>query len=381
MAEAALNGNALPGGAQRRIASLFREAGVEIGGPHTWDIRVNDPRFYRRVLLQGALGLGESYMDGDWDCSFLDELFDRVLRSGLQEKVLTVANAWEAAKELVLNRQSRPRAVEGVQHYEIGNDLYQRMLDRRMLYTCAYWQWGAKSVEQAQEAKLELVCRKLKLQPGMRVLDLGCGWAGFSKYAAEKHGASAVALTLSRRQVEMGRDLCRGLPVEVQLRDYREAEGRFDRVVAIGLLEHVGPKNYRRFMDTARRCLKPDGLALFHTIGSPRSTGALNAWTDRYIFPNAVIPSIGQLGRAMEGLFVVEDWHNFGADYDPTLMAWNARFEAAWPELKLKYGERFRRMWRYYLLQSAGSFRARYMQLWQVVVSPRGVQGGYAAVR
>lgn len=381
MAEATTQSTATASSAQRRIGEIFAAADIRMNGERPWDIAVHEERFYRRVLLQGALGLGESYMDGDWDCAALDEMFDRSLRSRLQDQVITVANAWEVAKELVLNRQSLRHAREGVQHYEIGNDLYRRMLDRRMLYTCAYWQWGAKDLDQAQEAKLELVCRKLGLRPGMRVLDLGCGWAGFSKYAAEKHGVSAVALTLSQQQAELGRELCRGLPVEVRLADYREAEGRFDRVVAIGLLEHVGPKNYRRFMRTAARCLDPSGLALFHTIGSPRSSSAVNAWTDKYIFPNAVIPSIAQLTRAMEGLFVVEDWHNFGADYDPTLMAWNDRFEAAWPELRPAYGERFRRMWRYYLLQSAGAFRARYMQLWQMVVSPRGVPGGYQAVR
>ncbi|HUJ24937.1 MAG TPA: cyclopropane fatty acyl phospholipid synthase [Myxococcales bacterium] len=381
MAEAGTHQAATLSSAQRRITAIFAAADIRMNGERAWDVRVHDDRFYRRVLLQGALGLGESYMDGDWDCGALDQLFDRALRGRLQESVVTVANAWEAAKELVLNRQSRRHAREGVQHYEIGNDLYQRMLDRRMLYTCAYWQWGAKDVDQAQEAKLELVCRKLGLKPGMRVLDLGCGWAGFSRYAAEKYGVSAVALTLSKEQAELGSELCRGLPVTVELADYREAEGVFDRVVAIGLLEHVGPKNYRSFMRTAARCLDPSGLALFHTIGSPRSSNAVNAWTDKYIFPNAVIPSIKQLASAMEGLFVVEDWHNFGADYDPTLMAWNDRFEAAWPELQATYGERFRRMWRYYLLQSAGAFRARYMQLWQMVVSPRGVPGGYTAVR
>ncbi|MGZ6142665.1 MAG: cyclopropane fatty acyl phospholipid synthase [Myxococcales bacterium] len=381
MAEALLNHEA-KSGPQRRITELFRAADVEIDGRRPWDLRVNDPRFFRRVLLGGALALGESYMDGWWDCERLDQLFDRVLRARLQERIYTLANAWEVAKALVINRQSRPRAAEAVHHhYDIGNDLYRRMLDARMLYTCAYYQWGAANLEQAQEAKLELVCRKIGLQPGMTLLDLGCGWAGFSKYAAEKHGANAVALTISREQASLGRELCAGLPVDVRLQDYREATGTYDRVVAIGLLEHVGPKNYRSFMELVHRSLKPDGVALLHTIGSPTSSMAMNAWTDKYIFPNAVLPSIKQLAGAMEGLFVVEDWHNFGADYDPTLVAWNERFEQAWPDLRGKYDERFRRMWRYYLLQSAGAFRARYNQLWQFVISPRGVPGGYKSVR
>jgi cyclopropane-fatty-acyl-phospholipid synthase len=296
--------------------------------------------------------------------------------------VATPADLWEALKARLLNRQSRSRAFEvGEKHYDIGNDLYRRMLDKQMLYTCAYWRWGAADLDQAQQAKVELICRKIALSPGMKILDLGCGWAGFSKYAAENFGASAVALTVSREQVEMGKELCRGLPVDIRLQDYREAEGQYDRVVAIGLLEHVGPKNYRAFMEQVRRCLKPDGLALFHTIGTNVSSVGMNPWTDKYVFPNAVIPSVQQLSGAMEGLFVVEDWHNFGADYDPTLMAWWRNFDAAWPELRAKYGDRFYRMWKYYLLQSAGAFRARYMQLWQVVVSPGGVPGGYVSVR
>jgi len=367
---------------RRRIEELFHLAGIEIDGGQPWDLKVHDPRFFRRALLEGALGMGESYMDGYWDCDRLDEMFQRLLRARVHEKVPTLADVWEVLKARVVNRQSRRRAFEvGEKHYDIGNDLYQRMLDKRMLYTCGYWR-TATDLDQSQEAKVDLVCRKIGLQPGMKILDLGCGWAGFSKYAAEKYGVSSVALTVSKQQVELGRELCRGLPVDIRLQDYREAEGLYDRVVAIGLLEHVGPKNYRKFMKTARRCLKPDGMALFHTIGHDSSSVAMNAWTDKYVFPNAVIPSIKQLAEAMEGLFVVEDWHNFGADYDPTLMAWCRNFEAAWPELREKYGgERFRRMWRYYLLQSAGAFRARYLQLWQVVVSTRGVAGGYTSIR
>jgi cyclopropane-fatty-acyl-phospholipid synthase len=372
-----------PSVARRRIAELLKLADVEVDGSRPWDVKVHDERFFRRVLAQGALGLGESYMDGWWDCDQLDELFARIVRARLQEKiVLTLSDAAEIAKSLILNRQTKSRAKDSVRrHYDIGNDLYKRMLDKRMLYTCAYWRWGAKNVDEAQEAKLELVCRKIGLKPGMTVLDLGCGWAGFSKYAAEKYGARAVALTASHEQVVLGREMCAGLPVDIREQDWREAAGTYDRVVAIGLLEHVGYKNYRTFMKLVLRSLKPDGLALLHTIGSTRSSTGLNAWTDKYIFPNAVIPSMAQLTKAMDGLFVVEDWHNFGPDYDPTLMAWNANFESAWPELRDKYGERFRRMWRYYLLQSAGAFRGRYMQLWQFVISPHGVPGGYVAVR
>jgi cyclopropane-fatty-acyl-phospholipid synthase len=250
------------------------------------------------------------------------------------------------------------------------------MLDRRMVYTCAYWN-GATTLDEAQENKLDLVCRKLGLSPGMRVLDIGCGWGAFGKFAAERYGAQTVGITVSREQVELGRELCRGLPVTFELQDYRDLQGRFDRVVSLGMFEHVGEKNYRTFMQTVRRALADDGLFLLHTIGSPRTVHATDPWIGRYIFPNSLIPSAEQISRAFDGLFVLEDWHSFGADYDKTLMAWWHNFDELWPTLRDRYGDRFYRRWRYYLLTCAGSFRARSNQLWQVVLSPRGVPGGY----
>lgn len=245
------------------------------------------------------------------------------------------------------------------------------MLDKRLNYTSAYWR-DASNLDQAQEAKLDLVCRKIGLQPGMTVLELGCGWGSFAKYAAEKHGVDVLGVTVSAEQVELGMELCRGLPVELRLQDYRDVEGEYDRVISIGVMEHVGYKNYRTYMEVVNRTLKPGGIGFFHTIGKNTSDVATNAWTEKYIFPNGMLPSIAQMAAAMEGLFVVEDWHNFGPDYDPTLMAWHVNFERAWPELKDRYGERFYRMWRYYLLSSAGGFRSRKTQLWQVVFTRIG---------
>jgi len=352
---------------------MLELAGITINGGARYDIQIHNEQLYRRVLSQTALGLGESYMDGWWDSPALDQFFDRLLRAELEEKIKgRLAVKWRIFKALLFNRQSRKRAFQvGKKHYDVGNDLYKKMLDKRLVYTGAYWK-QARNLDEAQEAKLELICRKLDLKPGMKVLDLGCGWGSFAKYAAEKYQVQVTGLTVSKEQVELGRQLCQGLPIKLELADYRSAQGQYDRVLSIGIMEHVGYKNYVEYMKVTNRCLKPGGLAFIHTIGRNESDTKVNDWTDRYIFPNGMIPSIAQLGKAMEGFFVMEDWHNFGPDYDKTLMAWHNNFEAAWPELKEKYGERFHRMWRYYLLSSAAGFRARQTQLWQIVMTRRG---------
>lgn len=358
------------------IKDLFALAEIEVDGSNPWDIQVHDDRFYDRVLRETALGLGESYMDGWWDCEATDRFIARVFLANLPQKVKgNWKIAWHTLKSRLFNLQSRSRAFEvGEHHYDLGNDLYKAMLDKRMNYTCGYWR-EATNLDDAQEAKLELVCQKIGLEPGMEVLDLGCGWGCFAKYAAEKHGAQVTGVTVSKEQVELGMEMSRGLPVELKLQDYRDVEGRYDRVISIGIMEHVGYKNYRTYMEVADRCLKDGGIAFVHTIGSNYSTTGANPWSTKYIFPNGMLPSIAQLGKAMEGIFVMEDWHNIGPHYDKTLMAWHANFEAAWPELKKnpKYDERFYRMWRYYLLSSAGSFRGRSNQLWQIVMTKPGM--------
>lgn len=359
--------------AESMVRDLFKQAGVEVYGKHAWDIQVVDTRFYDRVLRDSSLGLGEAYMDGWWEVESIDQLVERLLRAGLDRQVRGgLRAALPGLLGRLTNRQSRSRAFEvGEDHYDLGNDLYAAMLDRRLVYTCAYWK-NASNLDDAQEAKLDLVCRKIGLQPGMSVLELGCGWGSFARFAAEKYGVTVVGLTVSKEQVALGSELTRGLPVELRLQDYREVQGQFDRVVSVGILEHVGYKNYRTYMEVVARTLKPDGVAFVHTIGGNRSVTAGDPWSDRYIFPNGMLPSIQQLGAAMEDRFVMEDWHNFGPDYDRTLMSWHANFEAAWPELKQKYSERFHRMWRYYLLTSAGTFRARTQQLWQIVFTRTG---------
>ncbi len=359
--------------AQTLIQELVSRAGIRLGGDKPWDMTVHNEALYERLLSGGSLALGESYMDGWWDCPALDEFFDRVLLAQLDRKIRkNLKLFWHILRAKFFNLQKTSRAFQvGKKHYDIGNDLYRAMLGSNMTYTCGYWK-NADNLDDAQEAKMDLVCRKAGLQPGMKVLELGCGWGSFARYAADKYGAEVTALTVSKEQASLGRKLCEGLPVDIHLQDYRKVTGVYDRVISIGIMEHVGCKNYRTYMETVERCLKDDGIAFFHTIGNNVSMCSSNQWTTRYIFPNGQIPSIAQLARAMEGLFVMEDWHNFGPDYDRTLMAWHRNFEESWPEFRRTYGDRFYRMWRYYLLSSAGAFRSRSMQLWQVVMTKPG---------
>ena len=359
--------------AEKIIAELIEPGGVQLNGKNPWDLQVHNPAFYDRVLRDVQLGLGESYMEGWWDCEQIDEFVSRVLKVRADEKIKgSLRLQLQFLRARFFNMQSKSRAFEvGQRHYDLGNDLYRAMLDKRLVYTCGYWK-DASNLDEAQEAKLDLVCRKIGARPGMRILELGCGWGSFAKFAAEKYGVEILGVTVSKEQVALGTELCKGLPVELRLQDYREVQGKFDAVISIGIMEHVGYKNYRTYMEVVDRCLKEDGVAFVHTIGGNNSMMGADGFTDRYIFPNGMLPSISQLSAAMEGLFVLEDLHNIGPYYDPTLMAWHANFEKAWPQLKDKYGDRFYRMWRFWLLSSAGAFRARNEQLWQMVMTRQG---------
>jgi cyclopropane-fatty-acyl-phospholipid synthase len=378
---------------RQRVLDLLHAADVRpdatrAGAPAPWDPRIHDERFYRRVLAQGSLGLGEAYMDGWWDVDDLDGMLERLLRAGADERVHGFGAVWDGLRARVANLQSEARSFQVAErHYDLGNDLYRAMLGQRLVYSCAYWR-DADDLDMAQEAKLDLVCRKLGLRDGMRVLDIGCGWGEGLKFAAQRYGVRGLGVTVSREQADYARALCADLPIEIRLQDYREldaGEGGFDRVFSVGIFEHVGVKNYGTFFDVARRCLAPDapggGLLLLQTIGGSRSVDHTDPWIERYIFPNSMLPSARQIADAVEGRFVIEDWHNFGADYDRTLQAWRANIERRWDRLPPRYDERFRRMWRFYLGASMASFRARRIQLWQVVLSPRGVPGGYVAPR
>ncbi|WP_251370730.1 cyclopropane fatty acyl phospholipid synthase [Novilysobacter luteus] len=356
---------------------MLGRADIRIDGGRPWDMRLHDPGALERALAEGNLGLGEAYMAGAWDCERLDAFFDHLLRAHIDREVQPARLAWHALQVRLFNRQNRTRAWQvGRAHYDLGNDFYEAMLDPLMAYSCGYWR-DVDTLAAAQEAKLELICRKLRLQSGMRLLDIGCGWGSFMGYAARHHGVEGVGVTVSREQAEWARERYAGLPLTFRLQDYRELDDRFDAIVSVGMFEHVGRKNHRQYMEVAARCLADDGLFLLHTIGKNRRDAVPDRWIDKHIFPNGETPSIGQIGDAIDGVFVCEDLHNFGADYDRTLMAWHDNFEAAWPRFAERLGETFRRKWRYYLLSCAGAFRARELQLWQWVLSKDGVRGGY----
>lgn len=367
---------------RQSLTELFALADVRIDGDRPWDIHVHDEKFFPRVLAEGSLALGETYMDEMWDSRALDQCICNVLKAELDIKIRKLKHVlWSAFMAKVTNPQRRSKAFEiGKRHYDRGNNLYRHMLDRRMTYSCGYWK-DAATLDEAQEAKLELICRKIGLRPGMRVLDIGCGWGSFIKYAAEQYRVDAVGITVSEEQVKLGKEMCEGLPVDIRLQDYRELNEEFDCIVSVGMFEHVGEQNYRTFMRVVHRCLKTSGLFLLHTIGNNISVKDIDPWIKKYIFPNTMLPSSQQIASAAEGLFVLEDWHNFGIDYDKTLMSWYQNFTAAWEDIKAQYDRRFYRMWTYYLLSCAGSFRARVNQLWQIVLSKEGVPGGYQSIR
>jgi len=364
---------------KRTVSKLFESVDIEVNGSRSFDIQVHNDLFYSRVLSGGSLALGESYMDGWWDCKALDQFCYKLLRGRIDKQVNVTNPAFimHFLKAYFFNAQSKKRAyIVGEEHYDTGNDLFSLMLDQRMNYSCGYWS-NADNLDQAQINKLDIVCRKLHLEPGMRVLEIGCGWGGFAKYAAENYGVSVHGITVSKGQMDYAIKSCEGLETTFELKDYRELNTNYDAIVSIGMFEHVGYKNYRNYMEVAQRCLNDGGLFLLHTIGRNTSARSTDPWTHKYIFPNGMIPSPGQISKSLHGLFVIEDWHNFGQYYDPTLMAWNENFQKNYESLKEKYDERFKRMWEYYLLMCAGTFRSRRNQLWQLVLSKNGVKGGY----
>lgn len=366
------------------LRELAEIAGVTFNGDQPWDIQVFDDRVYRRILTQGSLGFGEAYMDNMWECHALDELFTRIQNAHVESKLGGWARArlvFEIIRQNIFNLQTSARAYQvGKQHYDTGNDIFEAMLDPTMSYSCGYWA-EADNLADAQIAKLDLACRKLQLKPGERLLDIGCGWGSFAQYAASNYGVEVVGITISREQQKLAQKRCEGLPVSIELQDYRDLRGQFDKIVSIGMFEHVGPKNYSTYFDNALRLLKHDGLFLLHTIGLGETSLKVDPWIDKYIFPNGKLPSVEELGKVLNGRFVMEDWHNFGPDYDTTLMAWWERFDKAWPDLASRYDERFYRKWKYYLHCCAGFFRSRQGQLWQIMLSKPEREQGYRSLR
>ena len=368
---------------RRIVEELFAQADVRFDGARTWDIQVHRDRLFRRILAAGSLGFGEAYMDGDWDCAALDQLFDRLITARLSERLgLTPPLALLILAAKLRNRQSVARSKQVAEvHYDLPIDIHEATYDKRLTGSCAYWD-NAATLDEAQENKLDLICRKIGLKSGHTIVDIGCGWGSFIGFAAEKYGALCTGVTVSREQVAYVKNRYAALPVTPLLMDYRVYRGpEVDRVVSVGMFEHVGAKNYRTYFECARRLVKEDGLFLLHTIWENARHPVIDAWQDKYIFPNGDLPSLGQITSAVEGLFVVEEIHNFGVDYDRTLMAWNSNFQEHRSEMTARHGDRFCRMWEYYLLQNAAAFRSRHISVGQLLLSPRGLRGGYHTVR
>lgn len=367
---------------QSLVNSLLEEAGVTINGSNPWDPQIRDDRFWNRLFAEGSVGLGEAYMDGWWDCADLAEFFSRVVGAGIQEKIPVTFNlVWQHLQARFFNMQTKARAQRVAELHYSETDAYKASLDARMTGSCGYWPEGVENVDQAQEAKLDLICRKVELKKGERVWDIGCGWGAFMGFAAEKYGASCVGVTVSPDQARFARERYKRLDVDFQVKDYRDFEGTADKIVSMGMFEHVGHKNFRTYFEKARSVIRDDGLFCLHTIGSPDSKETIDPWIEKYIFPGGVLPSLTQIGKALEGLWVVIDLHNIGPHYDRTLMAWNENFQAKWPAPNTDEGRRFKRMWEYYLLCCAGGFRSRAIQVWQFVLSTKGVPDGYITQR
>lgn len=365
-----------PSTLRRKAEELLAQADIRVNGGRPWDMQLKDPRVLERALAHGSLALGESYVKGDWDARQLDEFFAKLLRARLHKQIDPLALLFPILRDRLFNRQNAKRVWQvGKAHYDLGNEFYEAMLDPRMAYSCGYWQ-KTDTLAEAQEAKLDLICRKLRLEPGMRLLDIGCGWGSLMAYAAEHYGVHCLGVTISEEQAAFARQRYPDLDLDIRLQDYRELDETFDRIASVGMFEHVGHKNYRSFMETAHRCLADDGIFLLHTIGKNLRSGTIDPWIEKHIFPNGELPSIGHVSDAADELFIVEDLHNFGADYDMTLMAWHRNFEKAWPRFEAELGEGFRRKWRYYLLSCAGAFRARHIQLWQWTLCKQGLLGG-----
>lgn len=366
--------------AETIVRDLFASAGVAINGSEPWDVTVHEQQFYANLLRYGELGLGESYIDGWWDCEALDLMIDKLLRAKLHKVIRgNLKMRLGVVKAIVFNLQSEKRATDSARaHYDIGNDLYRLMLGKRMQYTCGYFK-DTDDLDEAQDAKLDLICRKLQLQPGMRVLELGCGFGGLAIYAAENYGVEVTGYNVSRAQLELAREMAGDLPVTFHMADYREASGQYDAVVSVGMMEHIGYKNHRTLMQVIHRSMTDDAVALVHTIGSNASRLRSEGFVDKYLFPNAVSPSVAQFGKAIDGLLVMEDVQNIGPHYSPTLLAWWKNFDEGYDQLDHSvYDARFYRLWRYYLLAASGASTSRKGQLWHWVMTKMGREHPYS---
>lgn len=371
---------------ERRVRAEFERAGITIGGHAAHDLRVLDPSFFRRIAMNPAYELGQTYVDGLWECDAIDRMMTKLLAAG-------VGQSFEHGRQFFVrslvakahNLQSRLRAKIVIdRHYDLGDELFAAMLDESMAYTCAIFETPETSLADAQQAKMRVLCNKLELASGETFLDIGCGWGGLLDHAARVNGARVTGITISKNQHATATERVRHHPgASVRLMDYRDLpkQGeRYAKVAAVEMIEAVGPKNYETFFRSVHDVMEPGGRFVLQCFISHRSVYVCNEWFDRHIFPNGVSPSLAFLSRASESTFgapsVIED---IGLHYDPTLMAWNDNFEAAYPSLvRYGYDERFRRMWRFYLTSLAGVFRAKHLRCYQIVYEKPGHRGARA---
>lgn len=366
---------------QHKYKKLFAKADIEINGDKPWDMQVRNPKLWSALLFKGSLGLGEAYMQGWYEVEDLSEFFYRIARFILPDySQPTLRKTTLALLTRIFNTQSIKKSFKVGKHYDIGNTLYEKMLGESMAYTCAYWK-NASTLDEAQINKFRLIADKLQLKPGMRVLDVGCGFGSAMAFFAKQYKVEVHGITISKEQAKYIEQKYNNLSISVKVQDYRLTQGKFDRIYSVGMFEHVGYKNYQTYMQNIRRLLKNDGLMLLHTIGSDVSVKTTNAWIEKYIFPNSMLPSLSQISMSAETEFIIEDVQNFGHDYYKTLIQWHKNFTHHWPALAKKYEPTFYRMWQYYLLSCAGFFKAREMQLFQIVFSTKTFEKRYDSTR
>jgi len=369
--------------AKRIITDLFSQAGVTLDGSNPWDIQLHDDRFYRSAM-RGSLGFGESYMEGIWDVDSIDALFRRIIRMNItRSSLVSINRLYLNIKSRLTNLQTRLGSLAIAEtHYDLDHRLYELFLGPYNQYTCCFFN-KAQTLPEAEIEKLEMICDKLDLREGDKVLDIGCGWGGFARYAAETRGCRVTGVSISKEQIAYARRYTEGLPVDIINCDYRDLPerfdaGHFDKVVIIGMIEHVGYKNYRKLVNIVHRAIKDDGMFLLHTIGNSSRTTVGDPWMEKYIFRNSMLPAMSQLADAFEGVFVVQDWENYGHYYAPTLAAWQNNFETNWPQIEAietehRFDEKFRRMFNYYFLSCKAGFETDHINLWQIVMTKEGL--------
>lgn len=355
------------------IEEMVRQADIVLGK----DIVVHDPSMWVDWADRGILAIGESYMEKKWDSPHVDQVMAKLAAMPSETK-RKLFSSWKTrlllSIAILFNQQRREKELEVAEkHYDLGNEFFRSWLDKNMQYSCGYWK-NVSTLDEAQLAKMRMIGKKLQLKPGMTVLDIGCGWGGLARFLIKEYGVKVTGINISKEQIQW----CRSISIAEGLQEsfhslnqsYRDLEGKWDRIVACGMLEHVGPKNYHEFFDICKRCLADDGIMLLQTIGANISKKVLNdRWLTRYIFPHGTLPSIAQIAKASEKKLIIEDLRNFGPDYDKTLMAWHSTFMKVKDDLQMS--EMFIRMWEFYLLYCASGFRERKSQLWQFVFTKR----------